>query len=128
MHNNNDITISNDDDDDKNMMMAISKPLELIDNIFNQYNGINTTNDICIGEHEYYENLLQNNDIDFYSNIPMLRKQSLGRLKQNTLVKYRGIVHDIYDIEFFCALFEERSLATNETRMVLSKYRGIYYH
>ena len=37
----------------------------------------------------------------------------LGKLQQNKLVKYRGLVQDIYDIEYFCTLFEERSLATN---------------
>ena len=105
----------------------ISNPLGLIDEMYKRSNNntsSSSNNEFSFGEYQYYENLLQN-DNEFYSNIPVLTKASLGRLQQNTLVKYRGLVQDIFDIEYFCTLFEERSLKTNETRMVLSKYRDI---
>ena len=57
-------------------------PLGLIDEIF-QHNLANSNsnisnNDMSFGEYQYYEDLLQNDD-QFYANVPILAKASLGK-------------------------------------------------
>jgi hypothetical protein len=57
-------------------------PLGLIDEIF-QHNHANSNsnisnNDMSFGEYQYYEDLLQNDD-QFYANVPILAKASLGK-------------------------------------------------
>lgn len=77
------------------------------------------------GEKIFFDNLLQHPQLS--ASIPLLssegRKHCIGQIKQNSLVRYRGLVQDIYDSEYYCASYEETNLHTKEKRMVLSKYR-----
>ncbi|CAM9711748.1 unnamed protein product, partial [Heterosigma akashiwo] len=46
--------------------------------------------------------------------VPILTAESLkaGTLPNHSLVKYIGMVQDIFDLEFFCGVYEEVNCST----------------
>ena len=86
-------------------------PLGLIDEIF-QHNHANSNsnisnNDMSFGEYQYYEDLLQNDD-QFYANVPILAKASLGKYHHQLILilfSYPSILPSFYPlISIFCDL------------------------
>lgn len=58
-------------------------------------------------------------DVNILQKIPTLSSQSIGAIRPDTLCRFRGIVKDLYDIEFFCGhLHDPRT-----DRVVLTKYK-----
>ena len=102
----------------------ISNPLGEIEKLFlrrlKSSNGHVNVNEF--GEHSVYEKLLE--DPDFVKDIPYLNARSLGRIQHNSLVRYRGIVQDVYDEEYFVGVYVQKQ-QTGESRLMLSKYRDI---
>ena len=80
------------------------------------------------GEHEAYEALLQKED--FVAKIPYLNQASLGRIPHNSLVRYRGLVQDVYNEEYFTGVYERKIVSKSDgtilsSNLVLSKYRDV---
>ena len=109
---------------------VIDHPLAIVEALYQQRlsslprpSQLDVANDF--GEREVFEGLLQ--DTQLSASIPLLssagRRRCIGHIKQDSLVRYRGLVQDIYDCEYYCASFDELSLSTQERRKVLSKYR-----
>jgi Mini-chromosome maintenance replisome factor len=53
-----------------------------------------------IGERDAFERLLDQ-DPAFANKVPVLCRRSVGKLLPNTLVRYRGIIQDIFDSEYY---------------------------
>lgn len=68
-----------------------------------------------------FENYLSNQD--FSTSIPRLCKSILGKVPNHSLVTYRGLVQDIFDTEYYCAVYEEYNKKSNERKWILSKYK-----
>lgn len=109
-------------------MDLLLNPHDTIDKLFQDRISTLTkySNDIHelvtnFGEKDYLEQCMSNKE--FSSKLPNLTKKSLGSIPQNSLIRYRGLIQDVYDIEYSCALYEETNLSTNNKRYVLSKYR-----
>jgi len=58
-------------------------------------------------------------DVNFLQKIPILSNQAVGNIRPDTLCRFRGIVLDLYDIEFFTGhIYDPRSDKT-----ILTKYK-----
>jgi hypothetical protein len=111
-------------------MDLLLNPHDTIDKLFQDKISSITKNSkdihdlvINFGEKDYLEQCMSNKE--FSSKLPNLTKKSLGSIQQNSLIKYRGLVQDVYDIEYCCALYEETNLSSNNKTYVLSKYKDI---
>jgi hypothetical protein len=106
------------------MQDKISNPLGEIEKLFSARlqasNGHVDVNDF--GEHALYEKFLE--DPEFIRQIPCLSARSLGRIPHNSLVRYRGMVQDVYDEEYFTGVYVQKQ-RNGDSRLVLSKYRDI---
>ena len=109
-------------------MAEISNPLGFIDGLFvsamAQNGGKLDTDEY--GEHRAYEELMRNPE--FVEKIPYLSKASLGRIPHNSLVRYRGLVQDVYNEEYFTGVYVQNTVDTDSgalhsSKLVLSKYR-----
>ena len=74
-----------------------------------------------LNDKQAFDSYLSNQD--FMNSIPYLRKSLLGRVGNHSLVTYRGLVQDILDMEYYCALYEEYNKQTNDRKLILSKYK-----
>lgn len=73
----------------------------------------------AVAEEIVFSDLLSSNVV--YCKIPELSSNSIGALDPNTLCRYRGIVQDVFDVEYYCALFNER----NNQSKIYCKYRDV---
>ena len=98
------------------------RPLEFIDEIFQAklINGeVNSIESLEIDTHL----LPYLMDKSFYDRIPLLTKENAnGKLPMNCLVKFRGLIQDIYDPEFYTGIYKEKNIATNSSKFKLSAY------
>ncbi len=94
--------------------MEISSPLSIIDEIFDRCKDPSKDS---FGEREYYEKLLC--DESFVNRIPYLTAAAIGSIPHNSLVRYRGLVQDVYNMEYFVGVYERQG------RLALSKYRDV---
>ncbi len=74
-----------------------------------------------LNDKQVFENYLLNQD--FATSIPHLSKSVLGKVPNHSLVTYRGLVQDIFDMEYYCAVYEEYNKKSNERKWILSKYK-----
>ena len=97
---------------------AIKSPYATIDNIFQQHylrHGNNFDMDaVFLDVKQVYDSLSANQA----QSIPVLNKGH----SHNAIVRFHGIVGDIFDTEFFDGLLATRDRVTNATKMCLSAY------
>lgn len=105
-------------------------PLGFIDSFFQAKLEANEGKLDCddYGEHEAYEALLQRRE--FVEKIPYLNQTSLGRIPHNALVRYRGLVQDVYNEEYFTGVYEQKTVRKGSgsvvsSNLILSKYRDV---
>ncbi|CAN0466483.1 unnamed protein product [Discosporangium mesarthrocarpum] len=74
-----------------------------------------------------FEELLCSGPNPALGRVPLLSKKSLlgGQLLSNTLVRYRGMVQDMYDPEYFVASYDEVETATGVRTKISSMYTEI---
>jgi hypothetical protein len=97
----------------------INEPLEIIELVFDECN--NSSDDKVedlskMGEVYIFEKLIQKEEV--YSCIPFLSNQSVGLIHPNTLCKYRGMIQDIFDVEFYNGIHMDHS----QKKPLLTKY------
>lgn len=83
--------------------------MDLLNKLFEIQKSKNTVANIDItnlGEHYVFEQILNNTNAAAL--IPTLSKDKLGHLRPNTLCSYRGIIQEIFDIEFYCGLHHDK--------------------
>jgi hypothetical protein len=91
----------------------IYRPHEAIDALYVTSDAQTGNTRISNPEHEIYKNLVK--QPSFYNLIPNLYHQPQGKSSQpNTLVKFTGIVQDIFGSEFMVPRYQQVNLATGE--------------
>lgn len=101
---------------------GIVDPLGLIDEIF-QSSSEKKLDNSDFGEHEVFEKILL--DPILSSRIPFLTRAAMinGSIIPNSLIRYRGLVQDVYNKEFYVGVAVETNRITNRKRYLSTKYR-----
>ncbi|XP_075071637.1 mini-chromosome maintenance complex-binding protein isoform X2 [Mixophyes fleayi] len=97
----------------------ISTPLSLVQAIYAQ-NGSHPDWEKKVTE--YFHEKLQDNQSSW---VPSLNDVPLHYLKPNSLVKFRCMVQDMFDPEFYMGVYETIDLGTNSRAVHLGKYRDV---
>ncbi|XP_052773975.1 mini-chromosome maintenance complex-binding protein-like [Mya arenaria] len=96
----------------------INNPLGAIQNIFDKQKSLDSS-----GVRDYFaEKLKTKNSITW---IPSLNDTSLHSLKANSLVRFRCMVQDMFDPEFYLGSYEVCDGASGNTSMRSGKYKDI---
>ena len=99
--------------------METKQPLDTIEQLFNiAVQSKNSSQDWNVGSH--FANIANNT-----STIPTLTKSNLKYLKAGDLVRYRGMIQDSFDPEYFQAITATVNTTTGEKRLLCSKYRDM---
>ncbi|XP_053548632.1 mini-chromosome maintenance complex-binding protein [Bombina bombina] len=98
----------------------ISSPLTLVQGLFVQ-NGGNKDWEKKVTE--YFQEKLQENNSSAW--VPCLNDVPLHYLKPNSLVKFRCLIQDMFDPEFFMGVYETVDQSTNSRVLHFGKYRDI---
>ncbi|XP_077992480.1 mini-chromosome maintenance complex-binding protein-like [Glandiceps talaboti] len=93
-------------------------PLDIVQRIFEQ-NKEDWTQTTC----EYFSKRLQEKNT--LSWVPSLNKTMLHNLKPNTLVKFRCMIQDMFDPEFYLGVYEVEDTKTGQTSLRTGRYRDI---
>lgn len=105
-------------------MDLIENPYKILDEMFkaNMRQNPNSSGEKLLsdfGDEKYFNAKL--NCEQFMTSVPDFDKFSVGKISSNTMVRFHGLVQDVYDPEFYCGAFEN-----NETgELVVTKYRDI---
>eukprot|EP00928_Gymnodinium_smaydae_P088652 TRINITY_DN72716_c0_g1_i1.p1 TRINITY_DN72716_c0_g1~~TRINITY_DN72716_c0_g1_i1.p1 ORF type:complete len:672 (-),score=155.04 TRINITY_DN72716_c0_g1_i1:127-2070(-) len=105
----------------------IAAPLEVIDRLFECSVSGGNQAPAEFGEKAHFIRTLGLEDEDRLAQIPCLNDAGLiSSLPPLSLVRYRAMVQDTFEPEFYASLLEERSEAgslTSQSRLVTTKYR-----
>jgi len=100
----------------------LSNPLAVIETLFANANG-----KLEFGEREYFHKMLGLDNEEGLAKIPCLNDVELAEsVPPFSLVRYRCLVQDVFEPEFYAAVFKEVDAAADGTgapRLVTSKYR-----
>jgi hypothetical protein len=101
-------------------MNVIENPFGLIEEMFDHYVSRNSyccLEDIStdFGDESFFKSRLDS--VEFMRDVPSFQVESFGKIQPNTLVRYRGLVQDVCDPEFYCGAFKSKD------KLVSSKYR-----
>uniref|UniRef100_A0A673JUZ1 Mini-chromosome maintenance complex-binding protein n=1 Tax=Sinocyclocheilus rhinocerous TaxID=307959 RepID=A0A673JUZ1_9TELE len=98
----------------------INNPLAVVDGLFAQSNSSPDWEKKVV---EYFKEKLKLNDAHTW--VPSLNDVPLYYLKPNSLVKFRCMVQDMFDPEFFMGVYETNDLTSNSKQVKCGKYRDI---
>lgn len=98
----------------------LSTPLSLVQGLFAQ-NGPNL--DWQVKVTEYFNEKLKENDAVNW--VPSLNDVPLHYLKPNSLVKFRCMVQDMFDPEFYMGIYETVDSLTQDRVLHFGKYRDV---
>ncbi|GAA6111140.1 mini-chromosome maintenance complex-binding protein isoform X2 [Tachysurus ichikawai] len=96
----------------------INNPLGVVDGIFAQNNPDWEKKAV-----EYFKEKLKVNDAQSW--VPSLNDVPLHYLKPNSLVKFRCMVQDMFDPEFFMGVYETVDPSTNAKVLRCGKYKDV---
>ncbi|XP_052263772.1 mini-chromosome maintenance complex-binding protein-like [Dreissena polymorpha] len=96
----------------------INDPLGIIQNIFDKQQNLESSN----VKNYFTEKLKTKNALTW---IPSLNDSSLHTLKPNSLVRFRCMVQDMFDPEFYLGSYEVKDIVTGQTTMKSGKYKDI---
>lgn len=96
----------------------INNPLVVIDFLLDQNKEPNNS----IVKDYFSEKLKTKNASNW---IPSLNDTALDSLRNNTLVRYRCMIQDMFDPEFYLGTYEVKDCATGNTGLKSGKYRDI---
>uniref|UniRef100_A0A672LD47 Mini-chromosome maintenance complex-binding protein n=1 Tax=Sinocyclocheilus grahami TaxID=75366 RepID=A0A672LD47_SINGR len=97
----------------------INNPLAVVDGLFAQSNSSPDWEKKVV---EYFKEKLKLNDAHTW--VPSLNDVPLYYLKPNSLVKFRCMVQDMFDPEFFMGVYETNDLTSN-SKVKCGKYKDI---
>ena len=93
----------------------LSNPLSVVDDCYERWSAANngSTGGGEWGEQQVFKEALANGLLD---QAPVLTKSLVrsGKLKPNTLVRYRGMVQDMFDPEYYLGLYNQVDSATGK--------------
>uniref|UniRef100_A0A672L889 Mini-chromosome maintenance complex-binding protein n=1 Tax=Sinocyclocheilus grahami TaxID=75366 RepID=A0A672L889_SINGR len=98
----------------------INNPLAVVDGLFAQSNSSPDWEKKVV---EYFKEKLKLNDAHTW--VPSLNDVPLYYLKPNSLVKFRCMVQDMFDPEFFMGVYETNDLTSNSKQVKCGKYKDI---
>ncbi|TRZ04004.1 hypothetical protein DNTS_001158 [Danionella cerebrum] len=98
----------------------INNPLDVVVGLFAQRNSIPDWEKKVV---EYFKDKLKLNDSHTW--VPSLNDVPLHYLKPNSLVKFRCMVQDMFDPEFFMSVYEIEDPASNSTQVKCGKYKDV---
>ncbi|XP_048249235.1 mini-chromosome maintenance complex-binding protein-like [Haliotis rufescens] len=93
-------------------------PLDVIQNLVDQH-GISDNTAI----RDYFGKRLQHKKA--LAMIPSLNNVALHNLRPNSLVKYRCMIQDMFDPEFYLGAYEVTDMKSKQTQMLSGKYKDI---
>lgn len=96
----------------------VNQPLVVLQNMFDQQGKLDS-----IAVSEYFSKELENTNMA--SQVKLLNCTPLHNLKPNCLVRYRGMVQDMFDPEFYLGAYEVEDLSTKQTFMKSGMYKDI---
>ncbi|KAL4232388.1 hypothetical protein ACF0H5_009956 [Mactra antiquata] len=96
----------------------INNPLGIIDSLFEKHKDFNSSH----VRNYFSEKLKRENAVTWISS---LNDSNLHHLKANSLVRFRCMVQDMYDPEFFLGKYEVRDKNTGETSLKPGMYKDI---
>ena len=103
---------------------ALRDPLSTVDALFHRRHGggyNSTVSGTDFGERDLFDGIMH--DAVLGARVPYLTKQSLGTIRPNSLIRYRGLVQDVYNTEYFVGVGVETNRVNGAKRFVSSKYR-----
>ncbi|KAK3572854.1 hypothetical protein QTP86_008251 [Hemibagrus guttatus] len=98
----------------------LNNPLGVVDGIFAQNNSSPDWEKKAV---EYFKEKLKVNDAQSW--VPCLNDVPLHYLKPNSLVKFRCMVQDMFDPEFFMGVYETVDPSTNAKVLRCGKYKDV---
>ncbi|KAL6487079.1 hypothetical protein MHYP_G00037050 [Metynnis hypsauchen] len=98
----------------------INNPLGVVDGIFAQNNSGPEWEKKVV---EYFKEKLKVNDAQSW--VPSLNDVPLHYLKPNSLVKFRCMIQDMFDPEFFMGVYETVDSSTNSKVLRCGKYKDV---
>ena len=96
----------------------MNNPLEVVDDLYRQYVSSNEPlpSDLSSFDvHDHFDTFLQSSDS--VSSIPFFSRDRHGTIANGSLVMYRGMIHDIYDPEFYTAAYKNKKTGENHLAM-----------
>jgi hypothetical protein len=107
------------------MDAVIESPYNLIDQLFDH--SFDTDSGLQklssnFGDEQFFKSHLEN--VEFMQRVPSFQIEALGRIQPNTLVKFRGLVQDVCDPEFYCGAFRSK----DKRKFTTSKYRDTIHY
>jgi hypothetical protein len=111
------------ENDDSERML--SSPLSVLEDCYDRWNATNggAAADGNWGEQQVFKEALSTGLLD---QIPVLTKSLVrsGKLKPNTLVRYRGMVQDMFDPEYYLGLYDKVD-STGQRKRAVAKYMDV---
>ncbi|KAI5625070.1 mini-chromosome maintenance complex-binding protein, partial [Silurus asotus] len=98
----------------------INNPLGVVDGIFAQFSSSPDWEKKAV---EYFKEKLKVNDAQSW--VPSLNDVPLHYLKPNSLVKFRCMIQDMFDPEFFMGVYETVDPSTNAKVLRCGKYKDV---
>ncbi|KTG44829.1 hypothetical protein cypCar_00013327 [Cyprinus carpio] len=98
----------------------INNPLGVVDGLFAQSNSSPDWEKKVV---EYFKEKLKLNDAHTW--VPSLNDVPLHYLKPNSLVKFRCMVQDMFDPEFFLGVYETNDPTSNSKQVKCGKYKDV---
>lgn len=95
----------------------INNPLEIVQKIFIEQEHTNCHNSVV----QYFRKYL--NEKDKYQMIPSLNDISVQHLKPNSLVRFRCMIQDMFDPEFYFEMYEVKDKYTNQCALKCGLYK-----
>ncbi|XP_064630611.1 mini-chromosome maintenance complex-binding protein-like isoform X2 [Lineus longissimus] len=96
----------------------VNSPLKIVQNLYDQH-GTEYTNKVK----EYFSKKLEERNA--LSCIPSLNQVALHELPPNSLVKFRCMIQDMFDPEFYLGLYEVKNKQTGKGVMKVGQYKDI---
>ena len=102
---------------------VLSNPLDVFQALFDGSSIEDKHANVDLGEKAMVEAILQNRDLR--SRVPHLTKKSIlqAQLAPNSLTRYRGLVQDIYNTEYYVGVGVEINRKNGQKRLITTKYR-----
>eukprot|EP01116_Phalansterium_solitarium_P001207 TRINITY_DN10987_c0_g1_i2.p1 TRINITY_DN10987_c0_g1~~TRINITY_DN10987_c0_g1_i2.p1 ORF type:complete len:549 (+),score=182.61 TRINITY_DN10987_c0_g1_i2:88-1734(+) len=95
----------------------LSNPLDVVQSLFDKISPGDVRSNWGVCSH--FEDVIGSH----WREIPKLNFSFFEHLRDGTLVRYRGMVQDMFDTEYFLGAYEEINESTGEKRLVSGKYR-----
>lgn len=108
------------------MSAEITQPLALIDELFNRHLAAGNAPSAEWGEKEHFVRALGLDDEELFARIPCLNEVDLvDSLPPFSLVRFRGLVQDVFEPEIYEATIQETDDTTGNVRPLTTKYREL---